>query len=65
MSGTVVQFTPARHPQTVQATVACAHCRWSAVQTGDNIIEVGAFLRALLLRHVAERHPDVALEDVR
>jgi hypothetical protein len=63
MSGTVVQFTPPRHPTTVRASVACAHCAWGAVQTGDNAIEVGAFLRALLLRHVAERHLDVALGD--
>jgi hypothetical protein len=63
VSATVVQFTPAWHPATVRATVACGHCPWTAVHVGDNVHEVGTFLRALLLRHVAERHPELGGEE--
>jgi hypothetical protein len=57
MSGTVVPFSAARQPTTVQASVACAQCQWGAIQTGATALEVAQCLRALLLQHVAERHP--------
>lgn len=64
MSGTVTFFAPVS--RTVTATITCGQCSWKAVHTADNAIEVSAFLRGLLLRHLQERHPtaaDILLEE--
>jgi hypothetical protein len=50
-------------PRTVRGSVACADCTWGAVHIGQNAMEVSAFLRELLRRHLAERHPELTLEE--
>jgi hypothetical protein len=37
----------------------CPHCGWGAIHRGEDVIEVRSFLRGLLLRHLAERHPEI------
>jgi hypothetical protein len=59
MSGVVVQFVDRQRPPTVQASVICDHCTWGATQTGPDAIQVSRELRVLILRHFAERHPEL------
>ena len=57
MSPVVLQFARAR-PAVIQASVTCVFCAWGATQTGSNALEISAFLRELLMRHLVERHPE-------
>lgn len=50
--------------QTVRATARCQFCDWCAKATGDNVVEVGTFLRRLCLEHVEEMHHDRLQQDV-
>jgi hypothetical protein len=43
-----------------RGSTTCDHCAWAALLRGDDVIEVRTFLRALLHRHLVERHPDLA-----
>jgi hypothetical protein len=47
----------------VLASIRCVECNWCAMQTGANAIEASADLRARYRRHLAERHPDLTLEE--
>ncbi len=57
MTPVVLSFRRPR-PAPIQASVTCVFCPWGAAQTGTNAIEISALLRDLLLRHLAERHPE-------
>jgi membrane-associated PAP2 superfamily phosphatase len=61
MRASFVTFPLQTSTRTVQAAIRCVDCPWSAVHTGENAIEVSAFLRDLYQRHLAERHPDLSL----
>ena len=41
-----------------EASVTCVFCAWGATQTGSNALEISAFVRELLMRHLVERHPE-------
>jgi len=61
----VVRLIHRRTPPTVQASVTCDHCTWGATQTGPNAIQVSLELRVLILRHFAERHPELVPQEPR
>lgn len=44
--------------QTVRATARCQYCEWKARATGDNVVEVGTFLRRLCLEHTEAQHAE-------
>jgi hypothetical protein len=41
-----------------EARASCTYCSWSAHMTGDDPIEIATFLRARIIEHVDEVHPD-------
>jgi hypothetical protein len=51
---------PSLPPSRPSAVVTCAFCSWRARHTADDFKQVGDFLRARLLAHVRELHPDQA-----
>ncbi len=41
------------------AVVACAFCdTWSVEMRGDDHVEMATFLRARLMEHIKEQHPE-------
>lgn len=42
------------------ATVSCYFCKWQATHRGDSGLEVHTFLRARIIEHVLEQHPEQA-----
>lgn len=40
------------------ATATCQYCPWSAVMTGDDLVEVGSFLRQRCVEHQTTMHAD-------
>ena len=43
---------------TITATSRCQWCEYSAQMSGDDAIEIGRFLRALLIEHCETVHPE-------
>jgi len=50
--------------QTVRATARCQFCNWKARATGDNVVEIGTFLRRLCLEHTEREHADRLRQEV-
>lgn len=43
----------------VSARAYCSRCHWTADQRGDDYLEVARFLRAQLIEHARDLHPEV------
>jgi len=42
----------------VRATARCQYCDWKARATGDNVVEIGNFLRRLCIEHTEAQHAE-------
>jgi hypothetical protein len=47
--------------RTIRATARCQFCDWKVKATGDDVVEVGTFLRRLCIEHTEREH---AVEDM-
>jgi hypothetical protein len=63
MSATLLTFPPPPR-LTVQASICCIDCPWSARQTGTNAVAISLELRERYRQHLAERHPDLQFSEV-
>jgi len=49
--------------RTVRATARCQFCDWKVKATGDDVVEVGTFLRRLCIEHTEAEHADELAHD--